>query len=211
MKKRIFIIAIISISIMFCLSAVEKDSKSFNIKFFKHGSSNIELKPSNIQPGSNIVTFSASSGEGENETKKAEFDLSWELYKETLDDVLCSIKVYFVTSEDEYNNGYMLYGPEGLNYSVKATYASINKEIPKPISVVQNKSNESMELISRTMSLVENQPLDVSVPFSETVHFDMTLTVPYGDIMVDGEITRQDYRFLTGSYTGYIFVEVKTS
>ena len=167
MKKRIFIIAIISISIMFCLSAEEKDSKSFNIKFFKHGSSNIELKPSNIQPGSNIVTFSASSGEGKNETKKAEFDLSWELYKETLDDVSCSIKVYFVTSEDE-------------------------------------------ELDSRTMILVENRDLSVFDPFSETVHFDMTLTVPYEDIIVDGE-TRPDYRFLTGSYTGYIFVEVKTS
>ncbi len=209
MKKRIFIIAIISISIMFCLSAVEKDSKSFNIKFFKHGSSNIELKPSNIQPGSNIVTFSASSGEGENETKKAEFDLSWELYKETLDDVSCSIKVYFVTSEDEYDNGYMLYGPEGLNYSVKAT--SESKDIDKEISVVQNKSNESIELVSRTMSLVENKSLDVYKPFSETVHFDMTLTIPYGDIIVDVEITGQDYRFLTGSYTGYIFVEVKTS
>lgn len=206
MKKRIFIIAIISISIMFCLSAEEKDSKSFNIKFFKHGSSNIELKPSNIQPGSNIVTFSASSGEGKNETKKAEFDLSWELYKETLDDVSCSIKVYFVTSEDEYDNGYMLYGPEGLNYSVKATSESIDEEI----SVVQNKSNESMELDSRTMILVENRDLSVFDPFSETVHFDMTLTVPYEDIIVDGE-TRPDYRFLTGSYTGYIFVEVKTS
>lgn len=208
MKKRIFIIAIISISIMFCLSAIERDSKSFNIKFFKHGSSNIELKPSNIQPGSNIVTFSASNGEGKNETKKAEFDLSWELYKETLDDVSCSIKVYFVTSEDDYDNGYMLYGPEGLNYSVKATSKSIVEEI----SVEKNKSNERMELVSRTMSLVENQPLDVLYPFRETVHFDMTLTVPYGEIIVDGEITeKQDYRFLTGSYTGYIFVEVKTS
>ena len=132
------------------------------------------------------------------------------------------MNLYFVTSAEAVDNGYMLVNTEndeiGLNYNItfsdNSSYSYKGSQgdvkLTDSIDDVPDGKNGNTKMTSkeRTLTLFERIPLDLITPIKGSAFLNLKLLAPWGNVIgADGNVTGQDYHFMQGQYTGYVFIE----
>lgn len=208
---------------LFAFSLYATETKIFNLELIKHGKSEINVTKDGSELKSIVFDFADTMQRPA--VSNASFDISWTLYSEYNDNgdtsSNYSMNLYFVSSAENYDNGYMLMPTEeasgddiGLNYSVSlsglytdsngnANLLSENNGIKAPEGETLD---HSMPLKYRKLKILENVSLDILYPVTGNATIKLTLLAPWGK--VGGTEEYYDYRFMPGQYTGWVFLEM---
>lgn len=218
--------ALLLIFLFLSLTVFANDPVNFYLNLVKNGSSSVEIKDSTLNTSLDKIVFSIPTNVTDPETNRSEstasFGLDWNLYANYdangILDNSCSMNLYFVTSAEAVNNGYMLINTEnkiGLNYNVNFSGSLSysykgsleNVELTGSITAPDGK-NGNTQLSDRKLTLFEKIPLDLITPIKGSAVLNLELLAPWGDVTgADGNVTGQDYHFMQGQYTGYVFIE----
>lgn len=224
--------ALLMIFLFLSLTVFANDTVKFYLKLIKNGSSSVEIKDSTLETSLDKIIFSIPTSVDnpkiERSKSTASFGLDWNLYANYdangILDNSCSMNLYFVTSAEDFDNGYMLINTEnnqiGLNYNVQFSDTS---------SFSYNESQEEVKLTGsinapdgkdgstklpldgmngRKLTMFDKIPLNLITPIKGNAVVNLELLAPWGDVTgADGTVTGSDYHFMQGQYTGYVFIE----
>lgn len=219
--------ALLLIFLFLSLTVFANDPVNFYLNLVKNGSSSVEIKDSTLNTSLDKIVFSIPTNVTDPETNRSEstasFGLDWNLYANYdangILDNSCSMNLYFVTSAEAVNNGYMLINTEnkiGLNYNVNFSGSLSysykgsleNVELTGSTDDAPDGKNGNTQLSDRKLTLFEKIPLDLITPIKGSAVLNLELLAPWGDVTgADGNVTGQDYHFMQGQYTGYVFIE----
>ena len=226
MKKTALLLIFLFLSL-----TVFANDVNFYLNLVKNGSSSVEIKDSTLNTSLDKIVFSipniVNNPVVDRSRSTASFRLDWNLYANYdangILDASCSMNLYFVTSAEAVNNGYMLVNTEndkiGLNYNItfsdNSSYSYKDSQgneknviLTGDIKAPDGK-NENTQMTSgeRTLTLFETIPLDLITPIKGSAFLNLELLAPWGDVTgADGSVG-QVYHFMQGQYTGYVFIE----
>lgn len=225
MKKTALLLTFLFLS----LTVFANDAVNFYLNLVKNGSSSVEIKDSTLNTSLDKIVFSIPDNVTDpvnmRSSSTASFGLDWNLYANYdangILDNSCSMNLYFVTSAEAVNNGYMLINTEndeiGLNYNIKFSDDSSysykgsegNEKLTGGINAPDGKNgNTQLTSKERTLTLFKTIPLDLITPIEGRAVLNLELFAPWGDVIgADGSVTEQVYHFMQGQYTGYVFIE----
>lgn len=222
--------ALLLIFLFLSLTVFANDAVNFYLNLVKNGSSSVEIKDSTLITSLDKIVFSipniVDNPVVDRSSSTASFGLAWNLYANYdangILDASCSMNLYFVTSAEAVDNGYMLINTEkdeiGLNYNITFydnssyySYKGSQGDVKLTGSIVApdgKNGNTQMTSGERTLTLFEKIPLNLITPIKGSAVLKLDLLAPWGDVIgADGSVTEQDYHFMQGQYTGYVFIE----
>ena len=221
--------ALLLIFLFLSLTVFADDAVNFYLKLIKNGSSSVEIKDSTLKTSLDKIVFSipniVDNPVDDRSSSTASFGLAWNLYANYdangILDNSCSMNLYFVTSAEAVNNGYMLINTEndkiGLNYNItffeesSYSYKGSQGDVKLTGSIVApDGKNENTQMPSdkRKLTLFKKIPLDLITPIEGRAVLKLDLFAPWGNVTgPDGNVIGQEYHFMQGQYTGYVFIE----
>lgn len=225
MKKTALLLIFLFLSL-----TVFANDVNFYLNLVKNGSSSVEIKDSTLITSLDKIVFSipniVDNPVVDRSSSTASFGLAWNLYANYdangILDASCSMNLYFVTSAEAVDNGYMLINTEndeiGLNYNItfsdNSSYSYKGSQgdvkLTDSIDDVPDGKNGNTQMTSgeRTLTLFKTIPLDLIIPIKGSAVLNLELLAPWGNVTgPDGNVIGQEYHFMQGQYTGYVFIE----